>query len=189
MCTYLIFSLISYFREKILILNMNVVRGFIVNVHDPLNYDIDLDLNDAQKQAYSKVLSNSYIKKDYVLNGTKLEVENMEKEDTSVAYRCRLKGVSFNNTLFSQKKYKFKIFDDEEDPFKIEKLQKEAYVEISRIFDASDGWVDCELHEPDIFSRILVSLKFFGTSRDISDIFFQEKYRQVFYRYPNEIKI
>lgn len=59
------------------------IIGYIVNLHDPLNYDIDLcGLDETLKQRYSSIIRNTYTYKD----------EDGQVQ-TGTTYRCRLKGI------------------------------------------------------------------------------------------------
>jgi hypothetical protein len=62
------------------------VIGYIVNLHDPLNYDIDLcGLDPSLRERYASIIQNTYSYQD----------ENGEVQ-TGTTYRCRLKGIGIH---------------------------------------------------------------------------------------------
>jgi hypothetical protein len=141
-----------------------ICQGFVVNVHDPLNYDIDLTLNESQSKKYNHVIANNYTYIDY--SEDKLEPVDIER--TSTIYRCRLKGVGIVDSVM-----------------KNDMILKNIYVDICRIFDEVEGWVSCTVNEIDSYSRILVDINYLDRNkeRNLLDLFFCEKYSSAFYHY------
>jgi hypothetical protein len=145
------------------------VMGFVVNIHDPVNYDIDfMDPDHSIYKKYWNVLVNPYIYTDYELDeGGKMKPKDVAAQElSSVTYRCRLKGVGMKDTNKDADR----------------SLMREAFVDISRLIDTWEGWVLCTLKEVDKHSRLLVELENpQGTGEKCADLFFTEKYKSVFY--------
>ena len=115
------------------------VVGYVVNVHDALNYDIDLYLPDEIRSRYlnakhkderNVVILNKY---SYV------DVDDNDVNKDRLTYRCRLKGIG----LKCHKSYK---------------LQRNAHIEMMRRIDRQNGWVYVTVSDIDIYQRILVNL-------------------------------
>ena len=71
-----------------LILRSNARKlGFVVNIHDALNFDIDLCLEPEEQKKYNHVLSMDYTysQSAHVYNGK--------------THRCRLKGIGIKKNL------------------------------------------------------------------------------------------
>ena len=107
-------------------------KGFVVNVYDPLNYDIDIVLLD--KEYKMKVIHNNYCYKNVLQDGT------LSLEYSSCSYRCRLNGIEINNKHYSKHHV------------------KQMMVEIKKLVDREDGWVNCIIYGVDIFNRLLVDI-------------------------------
>lgn len=141
-------------------------RGFIVNIHDTVNYDIDFEQNVYEK--YWNVLTNPYFYSDFEYNQTSHTIKTANipsQEVASIAYRCRLKGVGVRDNADAS-------------------LLKEAYVELCRKIDSWEGWVECTLYDVDSFSRILIELRNPENHKEnLLDFFFTPRYEKVFYVY------
>jgi len=74
------------------------VTGFIVNVHDATNFDIDLEISAELHEKYRDVICNQYTYQD--LGEDFLENPDMDRlrvsPEIGTTYRCRLKGVGIN---------------------------------------------------------------------------------------------
>lgn len=118
------------------------IKGFIVNVHDATNYDIDLDIPEKIGNKYGNVISNSYTYKDlgYDFSGGFSLCPELEKKGKT--YRCRLKGVGINHHNSWKNIWK----------------QNQCSVEIKQLIDRTDGWVTCNLYNVDIYKRLLVDV-------------------------------
>lgn len=122
------------------------ISGFIVNVHDATNFDIDLRLTPEQHRIYSNVINNTYVYRDLddQLNPVGLST-------TGCTYRCRLRGVGINkngnNSTNSTNPTNPTNFRHRQSCFDIKKL-------IYRI----DGWVVCTLSDIDVYKRLLVDI-------------------------------
>lgn len=122
------------------------VNGFVVNVHDATNFDIDMNIDEDLRQKYKSVITNEYYYKDlpeeFLTNP-----QGNPFEDTSVGltYRCRLKGIGINNNL-SRHAHLTK--------------SNQLTIEVKQLTDRTDGWVLCTLSDIDIYRRLLVDLVF-----------------------------
>ncbi len=93
------------------------ITGFVVNVYDPVSYDIDLQLDPELMEKYHRVIKSKYSyvdvpeallsqdlsyfhnnRKDAYSNGNHSanDMTKLVKEGTT--YRCRLKGVAYNSS-------------------------------------------------------------------------------------------
>jgi hypothetical protein len=117
------------------------VKGFVVNVHDAVNFDIDLFLPSYNR--YEEVISNTYM---YSVLDPSIS-PYLQKEQplyTSVAYRCRLRGVGVNFRRRSEDRGKRKT--------------NSAMMDVIRLIDRSNGWVICNVSDVDVYRRILVDI-------------------------------
>lgn len=115
------------------------IRGFIVNIHDATNYDIDLTIPDKIIAKYKDVICNYYSYQD--LNSNLLEFP-LNKGDILIGktYRCRLKGIGINQV--SQHTWK----------------ANRMLIKVKQLIDRTDGWVTCTLSDIDIYHRLLVEV-------------------------------
>ncbi len=167
------------------------ILGYIVNVHDPVNYDIDLFLSPQLRKKYSQVITNTYTYQD--------EGDTIR---TGITYRCRLKGVGVVTS--KQRKMKTspsKIPNPEKDGNLFKSLPRhpgkkkdpvnfiirEAHIAIIRQFDRQNGWVICTISDVDIYRRLLVTLYDPITRKDLSEILLSEEYKDYFRPY-NHLK-
>jgi hypothetical protein len=126
------------------------VRGFILNIHDSTNFDIDFELPDDTHKKYMDVISNNYKYQD-------LSSHFFEKDDSSplykedlingvlqggTTYRCRLKGIGINKTTHYANIVK----------------SNKMCIEVKQLIDRVDGWVVCTLGDIDIYKRLLVDI-------------------------------
>jgi len=116
------------------------VKGFVVNVHDPINFDIDFELSQKTLSMYSSVISNNYNHKDLDENYNVENVLSNSGETIGTAYRCRLRGIAVNQTASSAWK------------------NNQLAVEIKHLLDRSDAWVICTLSDIDGFKRLLIDI-------------------------------
>lgn len=132
----------------------NVV-GFIVNVHDAVNFDIDLDIPPQLHERYSDVVSNQYTYQD--LSNDFLENPDLNKTiqitpKIGTTYRCRLRGVGMNQLphyLHTNKSNKMCI-------------------EVKRLIDRTDGWITCTLSDIDVYKRLLVDITIHTSSGPVN---------------------
>ncbi len=127
------------------------VLGYIVNVHDATNYDIDLALDPELRFKYERVISNRYVYEDFdedlFYNPGALRSRLPQSSKTGVTYRCRLRGVGINHLSTHQHLTK----------------SNQMCVEVKQLLDRSDGWVICNLSDIDVYQRLLVDVTILGT--------------------------
>lgn len=159
----------------------NVV-GFIVNIHDAVNYDIDLFLTEEQRLRYEDVIKDPY---DYVdIHRRDIEdrvptIDEAHKHQlSSTAYRCRLKGVGINSKNLNHRSYDRNIYG---------KNIMHASIHVCRIVDRCGGWVICNVTDIDVYRRLLVDI--FVPVHQIIDVrlmllaFAHDEYGGIFYPY------
>lgn len=114
------------------------IRGFVVNVHDAMNFDIDINIPEFLKPKYQNVYKTDYYYKQYDKDFMESPNFKNKKVYKSYAYRCRLKGISTNRSV------SYNIIN-----------------EIKQLFDRLDGKIYCVLNNIDMFNRILVDIYFY----------------------------
>jgi hypothetical protein len=121
------------------------IDGFIVNVHDAINFDIDLELPYPVVALYLSVIKNSYIYRD---NNCDELISSIYKntgkydEEIGTTYRCRLRGIGINKTMTSNRRWKM----------------TQLTIAVKQLINRSDGWVECVLGDIDIYQRLLVDV-------------------------------
>ena len=126
---------------------INNVIGFIVNVHNATNYDIDLLLPQNIHDKYKNVIINSYTYQELDDN---LNICSDIK--TGSTYRCRLKGVGIDyntKTINNPKNYTINI-------------------DIKQIIDRTNGMVLCNISDIDVYKRLLVEIIVPTSTEDIN---------------------
>ncbi len=119
------------------------IIGFVVNVHDATNFDIDIEISPEFHERYNNVISNQYTYQD--LSNDFLENPNLHiKVPTKIGttYRCRLRGVGINQ--LPQYLHIWK--------------NNQMCVEVKQLIDRTDGWVVCTLSDIDVYQRLLVDI-------------------------------
>jgi hypothetical protein len=121
------------------------VSGFIVNVHDATNFDIDLDISLNLHDKYQDVISNQYTYQD--LGSDFIENPDLTRLNTimhkiGTTYRCRLRGVGINQLAPSIHRWK----------------SNQICFDIKQLIDRSDGWIICTLSDVDVYQRLLVDI-------------------------------
>ena len=111
-------------------------RGFVVNVKDPINFDIDFKLSPENRRKLMKAKTKNYIYDEYV------NYEISAKQTLGETYRCRIYDVRVNKKELSVIK-KLSVFE-----------------KIKTYLDDCDGWIVCEIHGIDTFGRLLVDFYF-----------------------------
>lgn len=133
------------------------ITGFVVNVHDATNFDIDLDIDYDLQQQYQDVISNQYtyqdLEPDFIENPdfTKLVTFNPK---IGLTYRCRLKGIGINQSPISSNH----IWKS-----------NQICIEVKQLLDRSDGWIICDLSDIDVYQRLLVDM-FIKTPTEIINL-------------------
>lgn len=121
------------------------VIGFVVNIHDVINFDIDLDIPNNLRKKYQNVVCNKYIYQD--LGNDFLENPNFEDLNVTpkigLSYRCRLKGIAINEDFKQFYRWKNK---------------NQLYIEVKQLIDLVDGWVLCNLFDIDTYQRLIVDI-------------------------------
>lgn len=105
-----------------------IYAGYVVNVYNLLNYDIDLPLDD-----YKNIIMNQYT---YQCVHDDIHLGQMI---TSQSYRCRLNGLLIADKNNKKKKHSYTY-------------------EINKLINLVDGWVQCHVVGVDIFNRLLVDI-------------------------------
>lgn len=122
----------------------NIV-GFIVNVHDATNFDIDLEIPSNLHEKYQDVISNQYTYQDLgtdFLESVDFNRLNNSSIQIGTTYRCRLRGVGINQL----------------DPVGHTWKSNQICVEVRQLIDRTDGWVMCTLSDIDVYQRLLVDI-------------------------------
>lgn len=104
--------------------------GYVVNIYNILNYDIDIPMLDKNK--CKNVIVNDYT---YQCIDDDIYEGDIKK---SQSYRCRLNGLLIND--------------------KNNKLKNMYTYEITKQIDRANGWVKCEIIGIDMFNRLLVDI-------------------------------
>lgn len=130
----------QYVKSKYLKMNdINGIVGFIVNIYDGINFDIDLHIPKDMINNYSTVITDNYTYKnlscEYFINGD-LDSNNFE----GIVYRCHLRGIGINKN--TNNIHKVNLLTN--------------YVK--KIIDKSDGWVICNISDIDVYNRLLVDI-------------------------------
>lgn len=157
------------------------VSGFIVNVHDAINFDIDLQIPPRLQNKYSSVISNQYVYKDvspsiFINPSSYLDSLDFIPSQNRSAYRCRLKGVGINQHDYC--------------PSTLWKCNQLS-ISIKQLVDRSDGWVTCCLSDIDVFQRLLVDISIPTSTGNINlkdyllDLMNYEN-DPIFYNYPTK---
>lgn len=121
------------------------ITGFIVNIHDAINFDIDLDMPPELHEKYGDVVSNQYTYQDLgndFLENPDLNRTTQLAPKVGTTYRCRLRGVGMNQ--LSQQLHTWKT--------------NKMCVEVKQLIDRTDGWVTCTLSDIDVYKRLLVDV-------------------------------
>jgi len=121
------------------------IIGFVVNIHDATNFDIDLQLTAEMRNKYYNVITNEYTYNDlgdeYVTNPNNVMDETLVPQ-TGITYRCRLRGIGINQLPSSDQMRKSYIMT----------------TDIKQLLDRTDNWVSCTLSDIDVYQRLLVDV-------------------------------
>lgn len=126
------------------------IKGFIVNIHDAINFDIDLQITPELHSIYKDVISNHYMYRD-IESITHLKDDIKLNSRVGKTYRCRLRGIGLN---------------PHSESIQIAKARALG-LEIRQLIDRSDGWVSCTLSNIDIYQRLLIDIVSHTGSGDI----------------------
>ena len=87
-------------------MNDNMVMGYVINVYDALNYDIDFPYVDkTQCKILSQAIQNDYMYKNIMKDGA------LSNEMRGCSYRCRLNGIEMNAKTYNRKHIKMYTHD------------------------------------------------------------------------------
>ena len=131
------------------------VIGFVVNIHDATNYDIDLDISPELHEKYRDVISNQYTYKDLGNNFiTKPDFSKLNEiiPEVGTTYRCRLRGVGINQLPQFEHIWRSNLM----------------CVDVKQLIDRTDGWVFCTLSDIDVYQRLLVDIIIFTCNGPIN---------------------
>jgi hypothetical protein len=121
------------------------VKGFVLNIYDALNYDIDFPHLTNNRLLY-KVISNEYRYRNIMKNG------ELSNELTSYSYRCRLNGIEINANFYNRKQIKMYT------------------TEIRKLLDRVDLYINVEIKGVDIFNRLLINIIIPELDIDLCDL-------------------
>lgn len=110
-----------------------IVPGYTVNVHDAINFDIDLFITSQQRTRFRHVISNEYQYKEEL---------SSEEIKSGKVYRCCLKGIQVSD--HNSRKFKSRMHA--------------ATLDVRHATDRSNGWVICVIDSVDVYNRLLVDL-------------------------------
>ena len=122
------------YKKEIIFDVSKITIGFVVNIYDPVNFDIDIEVDDEYRENLKNANISSYFYNEYI-NFEK--TKNLQK---GTIYRCRIYGIGVDR----QKKSDIKNI-----PL-LNKLKKKV--------DELDGWIICEIKGIDNYSRLLINL-------------------------------
>lgn len=130
------------------------VKGFVVNIHDAANFDIDLDIPHHLLYNYSSVVYNKYTYQDLGSDLTSVSVNNDElnshnepleilsRKKEGKAYRCRLRGIGINQNNISKNPTFNSLWS----------------IRVKQLIDENNGWITCDITDIDIYDRLLVDI-------------------------------
>ena len=129
-------------------------KGFIVNIHDAINFDIDLNIDANDIPSLNTMITNSYryyqISKGENFNEGFSKSFNKNYIKTGSTYRCRLRGIGINQQVYN--------------PWK----KNHLFMKVKQFIDRADGWINCRLIDVDVYHRLLVDIIVLVPSGDIN---------------------
>lgn len=121
------------------------IPGFVVNVHDATNFDVDLQISCQDHERYKDVISNQYtyqdLSQDFIENPDKNKIVDINPY-TGTTYRCRLRGVGINQLPNHIHTWK----------------SNQLCIDVKQLIDRTDGWITCTLSDIDVYQRLLVDI-------------------------------
>jgi hypothetical protein len=123
----------------------NNVSGYVVNVHDCTNFDIDLNLSSTLQKKYKDVITNQYKYYDfnkYFFDNINIELTKKLVPKIGNTYRCRLRGIGMKQTT------------DCSHIWKINQIS----IDVKKLIDINDGWITCTLSDVDVYQRLLIDV-------------------------------
>lgn len=137
------------------------IPGYVVNIYDAVNFDIDLYIPNEYKDLYSNVIKNSY---------TFTDMGEQSKVLTRNVLRCRLRGIQMVKDNGSRKR-------------------RGALCKVIQRIEKQNGWVICDLGDIDIYRRILIDIYDPITGDPINDVLLTDEYGDVFKEYKIKQKV
>ncbi len=127
---------------------INNVMGFVVNIHDPTNFDIDFKFSDKLCQKYSNVITNKYksVEYDSPPSPSKMNTLNTFNVENGITHRCHLRGIGISQ------------YPQHYHTQKNNKKSNQLCLEITHLIDRTDRWIICTLSDIDIYKRLLVDV-------------------------------
>jgi len=118
------------------------IRGYVVNIHDATNFDIDLTINPSILYNYKDVICDTYTYSDYTLHDIGSIDPKKLPTKVGTTYRCRLRGIGVRK-IVSKAQYSksYQMCND-----------------IKKLIDRADGWIICTISDIDIYNRILIDV-------------------------------
>lgn len=112
------------------------VKGFVINIYDALNYDIDFPALNyyIHNKFLTKVICNEYCYRNIMKNG------ELSNELKSYSYRCRLNGIEINSKHYNKKQIKMYT------------------KEIRKLLDRVDLYINVQIIGVDVFNRLLINI-------------------------------
>lgn len=136
---------ISYNKQYHRLREVSSIIGFVVNIHDATNFDIDLQLTAEMRNKYDNVITNEYTYNDlgdkYITDPNSAMHETLVPQ-TGTTYRCRVRGIGINQL-----------------PTSVQMCKTYAMTsDIKQLLDRTDNWISCTLSDIDVYQRLLVDI-------------------------------
>lgn len=141
--------------------------GFVVNIHDALNLDIDLCLSPQECEKYTHVLSMDYT------------YSQLSKTFHGKTHRCRLKGIGIKKHL----KNCNDTIDENTKNDHNRKLLRDSHIDLIRVIDQCNGWILVEVNGIDVYGRFLVTLYNPLTGENLNNKLLTMQYNNIYYHY------
>ena len=136
---------VNHQKDYIRLREVSGIIGFVVNIHDAMNFDIDLQLTKEIKHKYDNVITNEYTYNDlgdsYLTNPNNVMNEPLIPK-IGTTYRCRLRGIGIDQLSSKSQSLKFYL----------------TTVDVKQLLDRTDNWISCTLSDIDIYQRLLVDI-------------------------------
>lgn len=160
-------------------------RGYVVNIHNGVNYDIDLSGKDTATLLASSLYHSvnkseySYAERDNKFSDNSIQSNDNREEVvcSGWSYRCRLYGVGIQGSRRSK----------QED---LTKLKQRIVRDLTKRINLQQGWVDVKIYGVDDYQRrILVDIFDPITGENLSYLHNSNYYRKLYYTYNDEHRI
>lgn len=153
------------------------ILGFLINLHDPVNMDIDLFLPDELKSRYHNVIMSSYTYYDtpstYSSSLSK-DDDHIPEIRNGVSYRCRWRDIAVTPGRYRSSKTQGQKF-------------RRTYAELMRQFCKQNNFVSVTVSDVDIYQRLLVDIFDPVSGMNLKDIHLREGNEEVFTTYASKI--